>query len=226
MLDVNFLKKNVAHRAVEIVMDNIRFDDILGIGTGSTVDIFIEQLSKYKDDIKSVVASSIRTYNILNKFNFNVIELDEAHSIPFYIDGADEIDESMNMIKGGGGALTREKIIASASENFICIVDESKFVKILGTFPLPIEIIAMAKKQISNQLNKIGGKANVRPNFVTDNNNIILDVVGLDFDNCRELEIYINNIPGVVTCGLFALQKANQALISTQNGVLVKNSQI
>lgn len=226
MLDSKDLKEYAADYAIKLIMEKIKPSDILGIGTGSTVDIFIEKLAKYKNIIYGVVASSVRTSNKLEGLEFNILDLNTISNIAFYIDGADEIDNHLNMIKGGGGALTREKIVASVSDQFICIVDESKLVDKLGKFPLPIEVLNIAKESVSRKLDKIGGKSILRHNFITDNSNIILDVHGLDFSRCTDLENFINNIPGVVTCGLFSSIKAHKAIVATQNGIRIMNSSL
>ncbi|WP_075432047.1 ribose-5-phosphate isomerase RpiA [Buchnera aphidicola] len=214
---IDILKKKVALSALKYISRN----SIIGIGSGSTMKYFIKALSSIRSLIIGAVASSIQSYNYLRKLNIPIIELNNLNSvIDIYIDSADEVNNNLEMIKGGGGALTREKIISSASKKFLCIIDESKYVKILGiSFPLPIEVIPMALKFVSQELRKLGGIPKFRRNFVTDNGNFIIDVFNLQIYQPVFLEKYINNIPGVVCVGLFAIRKANTLLISDINGV-------
>lgn len=214
------LKQQVAHAAVAHIRDQLHTEMILGIGTGSTVDIFIDQLATHKHRFKGVVSSSERTTERLHRQGIRVFDLNEVDSLEWYIDGADEINEKGEMTKGGGGALTREKIVASVAKQFLCIVDETKQVKQLGAFPLPIEVVPMAQASVTRALEALGGRVVQRANFVTDNGGIILDVHGLQINNPLHLEQHINDIPGVVCCGLFALHKATVALIATQKGVI------
>ncbi len=215
----NDLKLSVAKTALAYVPKG----EIIGVGTGSTANFFIDELAKMKNDIKGAIASSEATASRLRSHNINVLELNEITSIPVYIDGADEINDVGMMIKGGGGALTREKIVASAADIFICIADESKSVKTLGTFPLPIEVIPMAYQLVSRKLAILGGQAKLRMKenlpFKTDNGNFILDVHNLQITDPISLENEINNYPGVVTVGLFAKRKADICLLGTKNGV-------
>jgi len=211
----NEMKKTAAEAAIQYVTD----DMIIGVGTGSTVHYFIEALAKIKNKIKGAVASSIDTATKLKNLGIAVIDLNNADYLPIYVDGADEIDSNLQMIKGGGGALTREKIIASVAKKFICIADESKKVTQLGTFPLPIEVIPMARSYVARELVKLGGSPAYRENFITDNGNVILDVWNLDFTNTIELEKTLNNITGVVTNGLFALRPADGLLLGTPTEV-------
>ena len=214
---IDILKKKVALSALEYISSG----SIIGIGTGSTMKYFIQALSSIRSLIIGAVASSIKSSNYLRKLNIPVIELNNLNAvIDIYIDSADEVNNNLEMIKGGGGALTREKIIASASKKFLCIIDESKYVKILGvSFPLPIEVIPMALKFVSQELIKLGGIPKFRSDFVTDNGNFIIDVFNLKIYQPVFLEKYINNIPGVVCVGLFSIRKANTLLISDMHGV-------
>ncbi len=220
MLNQTELKQNVAQAAVEYVLPFLTPDTILGVGTGSTVDIFIDALAPHKGRFRGAVSSSERSSARMEAFGIQVFDLNEVQGMPLYVDGADEIDHGLNMIKGGGGALTREKIIASAADRFVCIVDESKRVACLGQFPLPVEVIPMARECVSRQLAQLGGKPALRTGFVTDNGCQILDVSGLAISEPAQLEARINNIPGIVSCGLFALAGADVVLVSTQSGVL------
>lgn len=213
------LKQQVARAALDYILPQLDSQSVIGIGTGSTTDFFIDALADYKNQFRAAVASSERSASRLQQHQIAVLELNEVQSLPFYIDGADEIDAALNMIKGGGGALTREKIVASAADQFICIVDASKLVDVLGTFPLPVEVIPMAREVVARRLNALGGHAKKRANFITDNGCEILDVSGLDIHNAAALEAQINNIAGVVSCGLFALAPANLAFVATDSGV-------
>ncbi|PPI86412.1 ribose-5-phosphate isomerase RpiA [Candidatus Pantoea edessiphila] len=214
-MNQNKLKEAVGWAAIDFIKPNI----IVGIGTGSTVDYFIEALSSIKHRIKGVVSSSAKSTHKLKKFGMNIIDLNDINSLPFYIDSADEIDSARCMIKGGGAALTQEKIIASAADKFICIIDSSKKVSTLGKFPLPIEVIPMARNFVIRELEKIGGNPRYRHKIVTENGNIILDVHNLIISDPVSLERSINCIPGVVTVGIFASRKADIVLISNDNGV-------
>tara|TARA_B100000927_G_scaffold52879_1_gene39851 strand:- start:310 stop:963 length:654 start_codon:yes stop_codon:yes gene_type:complete len=209
-------KKLIVSRAA---LDYVDTRQVIGIGSGSTVEIFISLLDKIRSKVDACVSSSERTSKLLNENGFRVIELREAGTIPIYIDGADEANKQKQLIKGGGGALTREKIVASSSERFVCIIDDSKYVSKLGKFPLPIEVISMAQSKIALEMVKKGARPVLRENFVTDNNNIILDVHGMDINEPMILEKEINNLPGVVTNGLFSLRPADVLLISDGNEV-------
>ena len=200
-------------------LDYVDKRQVIGIGSGSTVEMFITLLDKIRSKVDACVSSSVRTSQLLNENGFRVIELREAGTIPVYIDGADEANKQKQLIKGGGGALTREKIVASSSEKFVCIIDDSKYVSKLGKFPLPIEVISMAQSKIALEMVKKGARPVLRENFVTDNNNIILDVHGMDINEPMILEKEINNLPGVVTNGLFSLRPADVLLISDGNKV-------
>lgn len=219
MLTQQQLKENVAKAALEYVLPFLKPDAVIGIGSGSTADLFIEQLAQYKNRFKGTVSSSERSTTRLQNHGITVFDLNEIEQVPVYIDGADEIDPDLNMIKGGGGALTREKIVASVASQFVCIVDESKWADCLGQFPLPVEVIPVAREAVSRKLKALGGHPRLRANFITDNGCEILDVAGLSISNPKVVEAQINNFPGVVTCGLFAIAGASVVLVSTQNGV-------
>ncbi len=205
--------------AAEAAVKYIEPDSIVGVGTGSTVGYFIEALAKIKHKIDGAVASSIDTEKKLKAHGIQVYDLNSAGPIPVYIDGADEVNEHLQMIKGGGAALTREKIIAAASEKFICIADQSKKVPILGEFPLPVEVIPMARSYVAREIVKLGGSPVYREGVTTDNGNAILDVWHLKILEPQKLEQTLNNITGVVTNGLFAMRPADVLLLGTDDGV-------
>ena len=207
------------HKVAESVLDLIDNDEILGIGSGSTVNILIQNLPKIKNKISRVVSSSLKSTELLKANGFEVTDLKSVGKLSKYVDGADEINKYLQMIKGGGGALTREKILAHNSNRFICIVDDSKKVSVLGTFPLPIEVIPIAQSAIALELIKMGGRPVLRDNFTTDNGNIILDVHNFIIPEPIKLEKKINNIPGVVTNGIFALNHADLLLSAGDSGV-------
>ena len=207
------------HKVAESVLDLIDNDEILGIGSGSTVNILIEYLPKVKNKISKVVSSSLKSTELLKANGFEVVDLKSVGKLSKYVDGADEINKYLQMIKGGGGALTREKILAHNSNRFICIVDDSKKVSVLGTFPLPIEVIPIAQSAIALEVIKMGGRPVLRENFTTDNGNIILDVHNFIIPEPLKLEKKINNIPGVVTNGIFALNHADLLLSAGDSGV-------
>lgn len=209
------LKQQVAATA----LTHVPHGEIIGVGTGSTVNFFIDALAGIKDRIKGAVSSSERSTERMRAHGITVYDLNEVAQLSVYVDGADEIDASGAMIKGGGGALTREKIIAEAAERFICIVDQSKLVSVLGKFPLPVEVVPMARELVARRLRAMGGDPRERSGYITDNGNLILDVHGLQITQPREFETRINQIPGVVTVGLFALRGANVALVGTAEGV-------
>ncbi|QXR37029.1 ribose-5-phosphate isomerase RpiA [Alcaligenes aquatilis] len=213
------LKQQVAQAAVEYVLPFLTPDSILGVGTGSTVDLFIDALAAHKHAFKAAASSSERSTVRLQSLGIDVQDLNTIERMDWYVDGADEIDAALNMTKGGGGALTREKIVASVSDKFLCIVDDSKLVDRLGAFPLPVEVIPMAKNAVARQLRALGGNPVERAGFVTDNGGLILDVSGLSIEDPAALEARINNMPGVVCCGLFAIAPASVALIAGQQGV-------
>jgi len=208
-------KQLVAQEAIKYVVDN----EYVGVGSGSTANYFIDELAKIKRRIRGAVATSIRTAERLQRHGIPLVELTSVNELPVYIDGADETTEHGALIKGGGGALTREKIVAAVAKQFVCIVDQSKLVGVLGGFPLPVEVIAMARSHVAHELVKLGGHPQLRPNFLTDNGNIILDVEDMRILNPAELELKINNIVGVVTNGLFAQRGADVILVGTNQGV-------
>ncbi len=209
------LKRAVAREAVKYVVD----DAVVGVGTGSTANFFIDELAKMKNRIPGAVASSDKSAERLKGHGIRVLDLNSVDELPVYIDGADEITEHLAMIKGGGGALTREKIVAAAAKKFVCIADETKLVPVLGKFPLPVEVIPMARAYVARQMVKLGGQPSLRKGFTTDNGNIVLDVWGLSILNPVELETTINNVAGVVTNGLFARHGADVLLLGTKSGV-------
>ncbi len=206
-------------KAAEAAIDHIKYDGVIGVGTGSTVNFFIDALAKIKGRIDGAVASSVATAERLKAIGIPVLDLNSVSSIPLYVDGADEFNQHKYLIKGGGGALTREKIIAEVAEKFVCIVDNSKQVEVLGEFPLPVEVLPMARSYIGRRIVKMGGNPVYREGFVTDNGNIIIDIYDLDIVNPIEVEETINNWPGVVTNGLFAKRKADEILIATEQGI-------
>ena len=215
MMDQNEKKLNVAKAAVK----HIHNDCLLGMGTGSTVNFLIDLLPEIKNKISAVASSSVQTENLLKMNGFEVQALNQLGMLDLYIDGADEATKNLHLIKGGGGALTREKILAENSKKFICIADETKLVKRLGIFPLPIEVIPMARSFVSREIIKYHGKPVYRENFVTDNGNEIIDVHNLDIVDPIQLENDLNQIPGVVTVGIFARRKADVLLIAGEHGV-------
>jgi len=215
MSKVESKKQAVARAAI----DFIEYDDLLGVGTGSTVDHFIELLKPLKNKISGAVASSVSTQQKLEANGIRVYDLNDVSDIPLYVDGADEVNSNLQLIKGGGGALTREKLIANASKKFLCIVDDSKIVDILGKFPLPIEVLPMGRSFVAREIIKHKGMPAWRESFVTDNGNIILDVSHLEIMEPIDLEKKLNQIPGVVTVGLFAERGADQVLVSSDDGV-------
>jgi len=208
-MDQNKKKRQVAEAALTYVKD----DMIIGVGTGSTVNFFIEKLADMKHRIEAAVASSEATMALLKKFHIPAISLNSVNELQVYIDGADEATIYLHLIKGGGGALTREKILAAASAEFVCIIDDTKLVDVLGQFPLPVEVIPMAQSYVARKLVSLGGQPILRQGFTTDNGNIILDVHHLNILQPAELEAEINLITGVVTNGLFARRPADVLLI-------------
>lgn len=205
--------------AAEAALDYIDFEMIVGVGTGSTANHFIDALARVKGKIDGAVASSIATAERLKKHNIPVLELNDVGQLAVYVDGADEATKHLHLIKGGGGALTREKIVAGASEKFICIADHTKLVPMLGKFPLPVEVIPMARSLVGRELVKLGGQPALRTGFTTDNGNLILDVSGLEILNPVELETLINQIPGVVTVGIFAHRPADILILGSETGL-------
>ena len=206
-------KLNASIEAIEYIKPKIRIDSIIGVGTGSTVNFFINELAKIRHLFKGAVSSSDASTKLLDSHDIEVYELNDVNEILVYVDGADEVDTSHNLIKGGGGAHTREKIVASASNEFVCIVDESKLVNLLGNFPLPVEVIIKSRSYVAREIVKIGGSPELRKNFVTDQGNQILDVKDLTIENPLDLEKRINLIPGVLDNGLFANCKPQKVIV-------------
>jgi ribose 5-phosphate isomerase A len=208
-------KREVAQAAIQY----IPIGSIVGVGTGSTANYFIDELAKIKHKIDGAVASSDDTARRLKNHHIEVLDLNNVSDIPVYVDGADEITEHLHMIKGGGGALTREKIVAATAKKFVCVADQSKLVSVLGAFPLPVEVIPMARSYVARKIVQLGGHPVLREGFITDNGNVILDVHGLEILNPIELEMDLNQIAGIVTNGLFAKRGADVLLLGTDNGV-------
>jgi ribose 5-phosphate isomerase A len=208
-------KQLVAHAA----LDFIESGEILGVGTGSTVNFFIDALAKIKGKIDGVVSSSDASTERLQAIGLKVLDLNRTGDLSLYVDGADEATRNLHLIKGGGGALTREKIVASASRRFVCIVDESKVSPYLGSFPLPVEVLPMAQSLVARKLIKMGGQPELRAGFTTDNGNVILDVKGLDLTDPRNMESKINLLAGVVDNGIFAERSADILLVGSGSGV-------
>ncbi|MDT8397629.1 MAG: ribose-5-phosphate isomerase RpiA [Pseudomonadales bacterium] len=213
------LKKTVARAAFDHIMSKLEDDSVIGVGTGSTANFFIEELAGVRQRISATVASSEESARRLKALGIPVLDLNSVNEVTVYIDGADEANEYLQLIKGGGAALTREKIIAAVAKEFICIADASKLVSVLGQFPLPIEVIPMARSHVGRQIVKLGGDPVYREGCITDNGNIIIDVFNMAITNPRELETQLNQITGVVTNGLFALRPADILLLGTEQGV-------
>ena len=212
------MKKAAANAALQFVKP----DMIVGVGSGSTVNCFIEALGSMKDEIKGAVAASKNSEELLKKQGIEVYSANDVSSLDIYVDGADEINPQKMMIKGGGAALTREKIVASLAKNFICIVDSSKQVDVLGsTFPLPVEVIPMARSQVARKLVALGGSPEWREGVITDNGNVILDVYNFPITNPVQMEKELNNVAGVVTNGIFALNSANTVIVGTPTGAKI-----
>lgn len=209
------LKQAVAREAMKYVVQ----DAVIGVGTGSTVNFFIDELAKIKSRISGAVSSSLASTERLKRHGIPVLDLNGVDELPLYVDGADEATRHLMLVKGGGGALTREKIVAAVARKFVCIADGSKLVDVLGEFPLPVEVIPMARSHVARQLIKLGGRPKLREGFTTDNGNIILDVFGLTIVNPVELEGQLNNIVGIVENGLFARRGADLLLLGTAEGV-------
>jgi ribose 5-phosphate isomerase A len=210
------LKQKVAQAAMHYIKDVA----IVGVGTGSTVKHFIDYLADFKADIEGAVSSSEMSTAQLKKVGIPVLDLNSVGTLDIYVDGADEVSPHKHLVKGGGGALTREKIIAAASKKFVCIVDETKCVDVLGKFPLPVEVIPMARSYVARELVKLGGQPVWRDNFITDNHNVILDVHNLDIIDPLKLEQIINNITGVVCVGIFAMRPADIVLVGKGTEVI------
>ena len=205
--------------AAEAALEYVEDDAVIGVGTGSTVNLFIDTLADMRHRIAGAVSSSEATTRRLEERGIEVMDLNSAGRLPVYIDGADEANRFLQLTKGGGGALTREKIVASASDRFVCVADEGKLVEVLGAFPLPVEVIPMARSTVARELVRLGGRPELREGFTTDNGNIILDVYGLSITEPLKLEQRLNNIPGVVTNGIFALRPADLLLVGRDTGV-------
>ena len=210
------MKQAAARAAIAHVPD----DCVLGVGTGSTVNFFIDELASIKGRIQGAVSSSRASAKRLEQLGIRVLDLNSVDERPVYVDGADEVTRQLTMIKGGGGALTGEKIVAAVARKFVCIADESKLVDVLGTFPLPVEVIPMARSHVGRELVKLGGHPKLREGFTSDYGNVILDVYGLNILNPIQMEATLNQIPGVVTNGLFAQRPADLLLLGTGDGVL------
>jgi ribose 5-phosphate isomerase A len=220
------MKQAVARAACDYVAANMPAGAIIGVGTGSTANFFIDELAAIGDRLAGAVASSEATRKRLEGHGIRVVELNEVAEMPVYVDGADEINAKLEMIKGGGGALTREKIVAAVAKTFVCVCDQSKLVDTLGTFPLPVEVIPMAEAHVARQLARLGGRPKLREGFVTDNGNLILDVHGFAITDPKGLETTINQIAGVVTNGLFAQRAADVLLLATAQGVRNVTAQV
>jgi ribose 5-phosphate isomerase A len=213
------LKQAVAKAAADYVVKSVPAGSIVGVGTGSTANFFIDELAKIKHRVAATVASSEATKKRLEAHGIKVLDLNEVSSMPVYVDGADEITAKLEMVKGGGGALTREKIVAAVADKFVCVCDQSKLVGTLGKFPLPVEVIPMARAHVAREIEKLGGQPRLREAFVTDNGNLILDVHGLAIADPAGFETKLNQIVGVVTNGLFACRGADLLLLATPEGV-------
>lgn len=209
------MKKAAALAAIEY----IEAGSVVGVGTGSTANHFIDALARIKGKIEGSVASSEASADRLRSHGIEVLDLNSVGSIPVYVDGADESTKHLHLIKGGGGALTREKIVAAASDKFICVADDSKLVDVLGAFPLPVEVIPMARSYVAREIVKLGGEPALRDGFKTDNGNVILDIHNMEITNPVEMETKLNQIAGVVTNGLFACRGADVLILGTASGV-------
>lgn len=209
--------------AAQAAIQHVPIGSVVGVGTGSTANYFIDELAKIKHKIEGAVASSENTAQRLREHHIEVLDLNSVGELPVYIDGADEITEHLHMIKGGGGALTREKIVAATAKQFVCVADHSKLVGVLGTFPIPVEVIPMARSYVAREIVRLGGHPVLRQEFITDNGNVILDIHGLKILNPVELETNLNQITGIVTNGLFARRGASVLLLGTDKGIRTIN---
>ena len=214
------MKQAVGKAAVDYIRPRLDGFSIVGVGTGSTANCFIDELAKIKHEFDGAVASSERTAERLKSHGIPVYDLNAVSGLDVYVDGADEFDSGLHLVKGGGGALTREKIVAATAKEFVCIVDSTKKVPVLGEFPLPVEVIPMARGHVARELAKLDAQPVLREGFVTDNGNVILDVHNLEILDPKALEAHINGIVGVVTNGLFAARGANLVLMGTEEGVV------
>ncbi|WP_096087037.1 ribose-5-phosphate isomerase RpiA [Agaribacterium haliotis] len=215
------LKQQVAKAAIDYVVPKLKQNDVLGIGTGSTANFFIDMLDGHQDKFRAAIASSEASAERLAKINVAVLDMNDVEQLAFYVDGADESNGQLQLIKGGGAALTREKIVASIAKQFVCIADESKWVNTLGAFPLPVEVLPMAREAVARQLESLGGEPVWRKGCVTDNGGHILDVHGLQIADAIKTETEINQMVGVITNGLFALRKADVMLLGREDGVQI-----
>jgi ribose 5-phosphate isomerase A len=218
-MDQNEMKKAVAAAAAKYVEERLEESTVIGVGTGSTANYFIECLAPFKNRIHSTVASSEQTRKMLLALGIPVFDLNSVDEVTFYVDGADEANAQLHLIKGGGGALTREKIIAAVAKEFVCIADQSKYVPVLGSFPLPVEVIPMARSHVGRAIVLLGGDPVYREGFITDNGNQIIDIHNMDIVDPRELEQQLNQITGVVTNGLFAIRPADLLILGTRDGI-------
>lgn len=218
-MDQNEMKKAVAAAAAKYVEERLEDKSVIGVGTGSTANYFIECLSPFKNRIHSTVASSEETRRRLIALGIPVFDLNSVDEVTIYVDGADEANAQLHLIKGGGGALTREKIIAAVAKEFVCIADESKYVPVLGRFPLPVEVIPMARSHVGRAIVRLGGDPVYREGFITDNGNQIIDIHNMHIVDPRELEQQLNQITGVVTNGLFAIRPADLLILGTRDGI-------
>ena len=221
-MDQDSLKRSAAEAALELIQSDLTKEAVVGVGTGSTADFFIDGLAAHKHKFDAAVASSNASQQRLESHGIKVLGTNAVSEIVVYVDGADEVNPQKELIKGGGGALTREKIVAASSNRFICIADQSKQVDVLGAYPLPVEVIPMARGLVARKLAGIGGEPIWRENFVTDNGNHILDVHGLRIEEPGRLEEYINNLVGVVCNGVFSAQRADTVVIAGKNGIDVQ----
>ena len=220
LLTQNVLKKAVAKAALDYVLNKVSSDSIIGIGTGSTTNFFINLLGPHKNKFKGAVASSLASANKLESYGIEILDLNSVHEIEIYVDGADEVNQTLELIKGGGGALTREKITAAVASEFLCMVDDTKLVTSLGQFPLPIEVIPMARSYVARKILEVGGDPVYRKGYVTDNGNNILDIHHLyPIKSAREIEEKINHIAGVVANGIFSIRHADVVLIGAADGI-------
>ena len=218
-MDQNEMKKADAAAAAKYVEERLEESTVIGVGTGSTANYFIECLAPFKNRIHSTVASSEQTRKMLLALGIPVFDLNSVDEVTFYVDGADEANAQLHLIKGGGGALTREKIIAAVAKEFVCIADQSKYVPVLGSFPLPVEVIPMARSHVGRAIVLLGGDPVYREGFITDNGNQIIDIHNMDIVDPRELEQQLNQITGVVTNGLFAIRPADLLILGTRDGI-------